>query len=364
MCRRGESIYHRKDGLWEARYIKGIDITGKKQYGSVYGHSYREVKQKRQDTMDQILLSPKPTSVRHITVEMLGEEWLRINSDRLKPSSLQRYHGHLKNHINPVLGRVPISLLTTVSIHHLAQDRLEAGLSPQTVNAILVLLHSILKYGCRQYRLTMPEIVYLSWEQREMRVLSQEEQKKLTAYLLNELDIWKLGILVALYTGLRIGELCALTWEDIQEDRIHVRRTVQRLQKKDHTGTTLHVGTPKTKTSCRTIPIPTFLGNWLKSFRGEQQPDMYFLTGSTQKIPEPRMMQYRFQCYQKEAGIDHANFHALRHTFATRCVEAGFEIKSLSEILGHSNVQTTLNKYVHSSFALKKANMDLLSLSL
>ena len=364
MGRRGEAIYHRKDGLWEARYIKKIDMSGKKQYSSVYGHTYREAKQKRQEVLDNALLSPQPTPLRQITVADLAEEWMQINGDRLKPSTIQRYHGCLKNHINPLFGPVAVTQLTTVSIHQLAQDRLAAGLAPQSVNALLTLLHSILKYGYRQYRLPMPDIIYLSCERKEMRVLSVQEQGKLTNYLLQDLDIWKLGVLVALYTGLRIGELCALSWEDVQPDRIRVRRTVQRLKKVDNTGTALFVGSPKTKTSSRIIPIPAFLKELISDFRGKNQPEMYFLTQSTQDIPDPRIMQYRFQHYQREAGIDKASFHALRHTFATRCVEAGFEIKSLSEILGHSNVQTTLNKYVHSSFDLKKANMDLLSLNL
>lgn len=364
MGRRGESIYHRKDGLWEARYVKGVDISGKKRYSSVYGHTYREAKQKRQEALDNALLCPKPVPLRQLTVADLAEEWMKVNADRLKPSTIQRYRGCLKNHINPILGSSAVTQLTTVTIHQLAQDRLTAGLTAQSVNALLTLLHSILKYGYRQYRLPMPDIIYLSCERKEMRVLSIQEQRKLTNYLMQDLDMWKLGVLVALYTGLRIGELCALSWEDVQQDRIYVRRTVQRLKKDDNTGTSLFIGTPKTKTSNRIIPIPAFLGELISNFRGWNQADMYFLTQSAQRIPEPRVMQYRFQCYQREAGIDKASFHALRHTFATRCVEAGFEIKSLSEVLGHSNVQTTLNKYVHSSFDLKKANMDLLSINL
>lgn len=362
MGRRGEAIYHRKDGLWEARYVKEIDISGKKKYGSVYGHSYKEGKEKRQDALDNILLYQKAPSSRRITVGELAAEWLLVNQNRLKPSTQQRYQGFLKNHIACGLGSMQAVYLSTLTLHQFAMDRLAAGLGPQTVNAVLTVLHSILKYGRRQYQLPVPEIVYLSTEKKEMRVLSQEEQKKLVAYLMQDMDIFKLGILVALYTGLRIGELCALRWEDIDDISIAVRRTMQRLQKKDGSGTELFIGAPKTKTSMRTIPIPTFLRGYISEFRKPDLAQAYFLASRSKEVVEPRNMQYRFKRILRKAGVDKANFHALRHTFATRCVEAGFEIKSLSEILGHANVQTTLNKYVHSSFALKQSNMDLLKL--
>lgn len=364
MARRGESIYHRKDGLWEARYVKEIDLNGKKKYGSVYAHSYREAKAKRQDALDHILLYQKPPSTRRITVDDLAQEWLLVNQTRLKPSTIQRYRGFLKNHISKNIGSVSAIYLTTVSIHQFAVDRLETGLAPQTVNAILTVLHSILKYGHRQYRLPLPEIIYLAIEQKEMRVLSLDEQKKLVEFLRQDMDIYKLGILVALYTGVRIGELCAMKWEDISDNSIKVRRTMQRLQKSSGTGTELYIGAPKTKTSIRTIPIPSFMKDVIQPFRKSELEESCFLASHPNEIIEPRTMQYKFKKYLKESDVSPANFHALRHTFATRCVERGFEIKTLSEILGHANVQTTLNKYVHSSFALKQANMDLLTLDL
>lgn len=363
MSRRGEAIYHRKDGLWEARYVKELDLSGKKKYGSVYGHSYREAKEKRQEALDHILLYQKPVSTRKITVNDLAREWLLVNQKRLKPSSYQRYQGFHKNHITPAIGHIDVIYLTTASIHQFAMDRLNAGLSPQSVNAVLVLLHSLLKYGQRQYKLPLPEIVYLSCERKEMRVLSKEEQNKLVKYLLEDLDICKLGVLVALYTGLRIGELCALEWSDIGEDLIKVRRTMQRLKSATGSGTELVVGAPKTGTSNRDIPLPAFLQELIKAHRGRSSGKIYFLSHPDGFPVEPRTLQYKFKKYLKDAGISPANFHALRHTFATRCVESGFEIKSLSEVLGHSNIQTTLNRYVHSSFELKRSNMERLRLN-
>lgn len=364
MARRGESIYHRKDGLWEARYVKEIDVAGKKKYGSVYGHSYREAKEKRQDALDHILLYQKAPTIRSTTINHLAQEWLMVSQGRLKPSSLQRYQGFLKNHIGPQLGSVRVIYLTTIMIYAFAENRLNAGLAPQSVNAVLVTLHSILRYGQRQYGLPLPEIVYLAAQKKEMRVLDQEEQKKLTDCLLKETDSYKLGILTALYTGLRIGELCALRWEDVGDNCIQVKQTMQRLKNATGTGTELFVGAPKTSSSIRTIPLPSFLKDLIASYGEDQDRNGYFLANAQTAVVEPRIMQYRFQKCLKQAGIEKANFHALRHTFATRCVECGFEIKSLSEILGHSSVQITLNKYVHSSFELKQANMEKLQLIL
>lgn len=361
MGRRGDSIYQRKDGLWEARYVKEIDLSGKKKYGSVYGHTHREAKEKRQDVLDRILLYKKPPSARRITVKELAAEWLLVNQNRIKPSTHQRYQGFLKNHLEGSIGSTEALYITSVTIYQFSKECLSKGLAPQTVNAILTVLHSILEYGHRQYQLAIPEIIYLTCEKKEMRVLSKVEQKKLVDYLMKDLDTCKLGVLVALYTGLRVGELCGLKWEDLGTDSLTVRRTMQRLKKNDGNGTELHIGSPKTKTSLRTIPIPSFLQCLIEPFRKPELEDSYFLASVPGEVIEPRIIQYRFKRYLKEAGIEPANFHSLRHTFATRCVEAGFEIKSLSEILGHANVQTTLNKYVHSSFALKQANMELLT---
>ena len=137
MPRRRDGIYHRKDGLWEARYVKEVDLTGKKKYGSVYGHSYKEAREKRQDALAHIVLYQKPPSARRITVKELAAEWLLVNQSRLKPSTCQRYQGFLKNHLEGSLGAMEVLYVTTVTIHQFAVERLASGLAPQTVNAIL-----------------------------------------------------------------------------------------------------------------------------------------------------------------------------------------------------------------------------------
>ena len=362
MPKKGENVYHRKDGLWEARYIKEIDSLGKKKYGSVYGHSCKEAKEKRQNIVDNIRFYQKPTVIRDMTVLQLANEYLYMNQSRLKPSTYQRYEGFLRKHIAPAIGNQPMIYLTTATIQYFSTDRLQTGLSPQTVNSILIFLHSCLKYGHRHHNLPVPEIIYFSVDKKEMRVLTAEEQRKLIDYLCSDMDIYKFGIYLALYTGLRLGELCALKWGDIENGRIKVRRTMQRLSNGD--GTTLNVGAPKTDSSIREIPIPTFLEETVEYFRDTNPKDRYVLAEGNKTVVEPRVMQYKFKRFLNEAGIEHANFHALRHTFATRCVECGFEVKSLSEILGHANVNITLNRYVHSSFQLKQSQMEKLAQTL
>ena len=357
MPRTGERIYHRKDGLWEARYVKDVDIFGKKTYGSVYGHTAKEAKDKRQEKEDNIRLFKRPIVTRNMTVSELVEEYLYVSKNRIKISTFQRYTGFLENHIKDTLNKQPVIYVTSLSIHEFATKKLEQGLAPQTVNSILVFLHSCFRYGHKQYSLPLPEIMYLSVEKREMRVFSEEEQKRLVTYLNRDLDIYKFGVLLALYTGLRIGELCALKWEDIKDGRINVRRTVQRLKSDTNSGTKLYIGTPKTITSIREIPVPSFLKELIEDFRIKSKQE--FVLG-TDVIPmaEPRIMQIKFKKYLSESGISEANFHTLRHTFATRCVECDFEIKSLSAVLGHSTVAITLNKYVHTTFQMKLDNME------
>ncbi|MBQ7969075.1 MAG: tyrosine-type recombinase/integrase [Clostridia bacterium] len=360
MPRKGERVYHRKDGLWEARYIKDIDATGKKKYGSVYARTYREVKEKRQNIEDNIRLYNRPLAIRNMTISQLVNEWLFLNRNRLKISTYQRYLGFLNNHIEDIVGKQPVIFFSTIAVHEFALNRLESGLQPQSVNSILTFLHACLRYGHRQYNLPLPDIIYLTPNRKEMRVLTADEQRKLVSYLNEDMDIYKFGVLLALYTGLRIGELCGLRWEDIEDNRIKIKRTVQRINGQDG-RTELHIGTPKTTTSAREIPIPSFLLDKINHYHELNQNCEYVIALRKDEITDPRVMQYKFKKFLKAANIEKANFHSLRHTFATRCIECGFEVKSLSEILGHTKVNITLNRYVHSSFELKLNNMEKLS---
>ncbi|MCH5324195.1 MAG: site-specific integrase [Eubacterium sp.] len=351
MSKKGTNIYKRKDGRWEARYIKSVESDGSKKYGSVYGHSYREARDKQLYFMHNLHLSVQQT---HITLTELTREWLSSIVFSVKKSTYQKYESLIRNHIEQVpIGQMQVRFITSKTINDFAVKRLDK-LSVKTVNDILVIMSLALSYAEEIYNIIKPKIRYLKTPTKETRVLSISEQQQLETYLLQDMDICKFGVLLALYTGIRVGELCALQWSDMKATEIVISKTLHRI--KDRTGTILETTEPKTKSSNRIIPIPTFFIPIVEQFRSYGS----VLKLSNGNIVEPRLMQHKFEKYIKECGLPKTNFHALRHTFATRCVESGFDIKSLSEILGHTDVRTTLNKYVHSSYEQKQKNMELL----
>lgn len=280
-------------------------------------------------------------------------------------STYQKYERIVVNHICPKMGDVDINALNDKYLNQYISELLEKGnkntmkkLSVKTVNDILIVLEMGLNYAENKYSFSLPKIKLLRYRYKEIRILSCFEQQRLEMYLLNDMDIFKFGVLLTLYSGLRIGELCALKWEDIDEGKITVNKTMLRVRDGEN-KTKIIISEPKTYSSNRVIPLPDFILPFIKKFRKE---DGYVIRRKNGKYVEPRLMQIRFKKIISEAGIPDINFHALRHSFATRCVEANFEIKSLSEILGHSNIKTTLSLYVHSSFELKQENMNKLKL--
>lgn len=361
MPRRGECIYKRKDGRWEARYVREIGADGKKKYGSVYADSYREAKEKRR----YFLLTPVQNTISSdICISDLTEQWLKHIKCKVKLSTYCKYESLCRNHIQPELGKVALIYVSRIMIEAFAEKSRDTGrtqggkLSVKTVNDILIILGLTFDFAEEEYHITMPKISLMRDERKEARVLSHAEQDKLTKVLLTDTDIFKFGILLALHTGLRIGELCALLWEDITDEYIVVNKTMQRL-KGENKKTEIVVGSPKSHTSKRLIPLPGFLLPYIQQFR---KSSGYVLCTSRSIHSEPRIMQQKFSEITKQLELKAVTFHTLRHTFATRCVEADFDIKTLSEILGHADVKTTLNRYVHSSFELKRLNMSKLSL--
>ena len=236
-------------------------------------------------------------------------------------------------------------------------------MSPKTVRDILAVLHGVLKYTAAQFPGIFPavEIPYPKCGRKEMRVLSREEQQRLADYLLADLDPCRFGVLLAMHTGIRIGELCALRWSSISlKDRtLRISATLQRLRDTREGGTRIVTGSPKSETSLRVIPL-TDSAAALCGRMQPRNPAAYVLTG-TEAWMEPRALQYRLEKYVRACGLEGVHFHTLRHTFATRAVEAGFEIKSLSEVLGHASTTVTLERYVHSSMELKRDNMNKLA---
>ncbi len=180
---------------------------------------------------------------------------------------------------------------------------------------------------------------------------------------MNAEDTTSLGILFALFTGVRIGELCGLRWEDVdfQSLTVSIKRTVERIADLDPNTakkTKVVLSEPKTENSIRIIPLPGFLAEYLEMRK--RDPKFYLLTGK-RKYTEPHQFYVRYQNYLEKHGIENYTFHSLRHTFATRCVEMEFDTKSLAEILGHSHISTTLSIYVHPSLQQKKMQMNRLA---
>ena len=373
MSKRGENIYKRKDGRWEGRYIKERSADGKARYAYVYGKSYADAKQKLLDRRiaqaQNIDYSPSHTKYGDILCN-----WIAMSRVHIKESTYSRYV-HLANaHILPYLGKLPTGKLTTQAVEKhisflLNKGRVDkkGGLAPKTVSDILTLIKGSIDYAnCSGYsvncyldRLTVKKT------QLDMRVLSVEEQHRLCDILMQDMNLTKFGVLLCMYTGIRIGEVCALKWEsiDFSEGILSIRETLQRIQATDVGAckkTKIVITEPKSKKALRDIPLPGFVLEYAASLK--RNPKAYILTGCSDRYIEPRSLQYTFKKYTKECGLTDVNYHALRHTFATRCIELGFDVKTLSELLGHSSVNITLNRYVHSSMDTKRTNMQRLTL--
>lgn len=308
---------------------------------------------------------------KEVCFRQVAEDWFVFLKPRLKESSIIKYRNILNLYLLPEYGERRMSEISRADITAFGNELLtrggarQKGLSPKTVTGIIALMKSIFGYAVQEMAFPAPDIrgVCVKQPQKPLRVLSRVEQQKLSSYLCRNLSPCNLGVLTCLYTGLRIGEICALQWGDIlfDEQYLYVHKTMQRLQTLSEEGakTEIRISAPKSECSVRRIPIPGELFRLLVSCR--QPDDAFLLTGYPERYIEPRTMENRFKLTLAHCGISNAHFHTLRHTFATRCVELGFDVKSLSEILGHSTVNITMNRYVHPSMELKQKNMDMLS---
>lgn len=340
MPRRGENIYHRKDGRWEGRYSIGT-VNGRMKYRSIYGNSYTDVKMKLSDLRAKRILSAVSCKS---TVAVLFQEWLSAIKNSVKPSMLENYRMKIEKHLLPEFGDIRYDRLTVNQIQAFIDRKIESGLSAKYVSDIVTVFKSMAKYMYRVHEYANPLTILLipKIERKEMKLYSESQQKELTRYLLNHKNLVSVGILISLFSGLHIGEVCGLMWSDIdlQSGLLSVHRTVQRI--KNHSGaqhTKLHIDSPKSRFSKRMIPIPSFLIEILRQFKNKDSS--YVLSGNETPL-DPRTMQNRFHAVLKKANLPSANYHTFRHMFATNCIAAGFDVKTLSEILGHSSVETTI----------------------
>lgn len=360
MARRGENIYKRKDGRWEGRYKNGFKSDGKTRYSSVYGKSYSEVR----NILTAKRAEQKPCCLKcDFAFKELSDLWLESIAHSVKESTYMNYSMKLEKHIIPYFGAIRYEKLTIKIFNDFIIEKLSAGLSARYVSDICRVIKSITKFARQKLNYSdKAELLSLpKCEKKERKLLNSVQQKLLTNYLSDSTSPSNLGIFISAVTGIRLGELCALKWSDIDLEKriITVSKTMQRIKNiGGKTATKIVITLPKSKTSAREIPVPDVLYSYLTAM--QKSDDCYILTGK-KIFAEPRTMQYRFRSVLKKLGLPQVNFHALRHMFATKCVDIGVDVKTLSEILGHCSVELTLNRYVHSSIERKRSCMKLFS---
>lgn len=347
--RKGENIYLRKDGRWEGRYPKGRKINGRIKYGYVYGKSYTEVKQKlyplriRYQSLQQI------QGVSAETFEEWASAWLDEVREEVKPSTLSSYYYKLTKYIFPLIQDIPLNELSFETGKKILEV-LQKKLARSTVQVVFRVLNKCLNRAKKRGKLhanPFSELKIPKAKKRKVRALTLSEQKKVMNIATKEKKGRGIPALLALYSGMRIGEIAALRWTDIDfnTNLISVHQTYQRIPTIETTKRTqLILADSKTEASVRVIPISKTLKKLLLKHRKQSKGNFVF---STNGHPcEPRLLTYHFHRIRKKAELMNIHFHQLRHTFATRCLEANKDISSVSALLGHASTQMTLDTYV------------------
>ena len=367
MPRKGLNIHKRKDGRWEGRYKVGVLPNGHAKYVSVYGKTYTETEEKLHDA---IAFKPIPqTRPGERTFSEITRIWLDNNRLRQKGATEHKYLSLIERHIEPALGDFRVSDVTSPTVNRFLAEKLHSGrigsrsqLSPSYVRTMALIIQSVMRFAAEEEYCSPLKtgILKPTQERKGVQVLTDEEEQILEEYCFSHLAPIPLGILLTLNAGLRIGEVCALTWEDVDlnDGVLRIRHTVSRVRNTDPTkkaSTTLIIDTPKTAASARDIPIVSSLRGILEGWKDGASG--YVVPGSDDFL-SPKTYDYRYRRILDACGVRQINYHALRHTFATRCIESGMDVKSLSEILGHANAGITLNTYVHSSMERKRKQLE------
>ena len=282
--------------------------------------------------------------------------WIEAKRPYVKISTMSIYAIHLQSHLVPAFG--PMTEVSEADVQDFVNKQLEEGLNPKTVRDIIMILKMVLRYaakGCGwDYRLM--EIHFPPAKVKtELPTFTLREHKKLMTYLEENPSNYNMGIALCLYTGMRIGEICALKWEDVdlKAGCVRVCKTIQRIYDPARHDSQLVVDAPKTTNSYREIPLSRQVVLALRPIKREAKAVWYVLTHSPKPL-EPRVFRNHFYRLCKTLGLPHIPFHGLRHTFATRCIESKCDYKTVSALLGHASINTTLNFYVHPDLSLKK----------
>ena len=367
MSRRGENIYKRKDGRYEGRYVIGKTPAGRTRFGYVYARQYAEVRAMLLQRKAERLQADRPSSAYHGTLADWMERWMEDELlDSVKESSWQTYRNLLTRHLLPRLGGYALMQLTPHVVYEFVEELESSGLAESTVRGVYRLLSSAMRYALDEgvIRKNPCRRIHIQHrEHGEQRVLNRSEQEKLRQTADDTRD---LPALLSLYTGMRLGEICALKWTDIdwEQGTITVRRTVQRIAgrsiESNGQRTLLMIGTPKSRRSCRVIPVPEFILALLRE-RMQNSGESPYVFGKASAAADPRTIQRRFSRLAKKLGLSGAHFHTLRHSFATCLLELGVDVKTVSALLGHGSARTTLDFYAHSLSEQQRAAVTLLS---
>lgn len=292
------------------------------------------------------------------TVREIAAAWKEYKRPYVKQSTMAAYVLILENHVLPYFGDG--DSLHEQAVQAFVLQKLESGLSVKTIKDILIVLKMIMKFGVKNEWMN-----YYEWDikypttsaNKELEVLSVANHRKIFNYIQSHFTFTGLGIYISLSTGLRIGEVCALKWSDINvtDGTITVSRTIERIYiiEGEEKHTELVINTPKTKNSCREIPMSKELLAMIKPLKKIVNDDFYVLTND-ERPTEPRTYRNYYKGLMAKLDIPKLKYHGLRHSFATRCIEAGCDYKTVSVLLGHSNISTTLNLYVHPNMEQKK----------
>lgn len=369
MSRRGDNIHKRKDGRWEGRYKDSVKSDGTIHYISVYGRTYTECKNKLEERKKSTAVFSQKNSTK--TFGIILEQWLEHNKLHLKGATINKYSYMIAKHIVPDLGSIEITDISSSKINLFLDNKLTSGrkdgrggLSSSYVKTLAIIIESALDFAIEEgvYNAQKKAINKPRSVKKDITILSSKDIEKIEKINKEKRDLVWLGTYLALHTGMRIGEICALSWSDIDFNKkvIHINHTLTRVLD-DKNKTKIILDSPKTESSKRAIPLCSTIETILEEEYARRKSD--FVVSEKHTFIGTRTFEYRYKQFLKNNNIQDINFHSLRHTFATRCVQAGVDIKSLSEILGHANVSITLNTYVHSSIETKRNQLEKLYIS-
>lgn len=292
-------------------------------------------------------------------------KWLNEKKSYVKESTYANYSYIVYNYIIPYVGNYNVKKLNKKVFQDLILNLHEKSLSNKTIKDIIMVIKSSLRKVFEENKIKSfsLKLVYPKEKNiKTMNVLSKNEQHILMEYIIKNISDKNVGILLSLLCGLRIGEVCALKWEniDLENKIIHITKTIQRIYIKENNTilSKVVITNPKTIKSNRDIPINDFMYEKLINLR--KNDNVFVLSGNAQYI-EPRTYRNYFTKILKSLNLRHFKYHALRHTFASNLISLKIDYKTVSELLGHSNISLTLNLYVHPSNQDKLECIDILT---